>query len=545
MRKVRTAVVATAVVLGPICVVGHAAANPVLWTKITSQNGPDGSFYQFFDQEVPASASINVAGTTSAGVSAVNIYCFNDNDTDVSNPGKLNATPITVTNGAFSASGLVGPRTPFGFSTNGACVLRAVPSTYTGLSGTTNNGYVDGFAGPTFYAGEHHIQFSSGTNTNFWVDAADQPMSRQLFGSPDYDSIDQSPSDPSSHITTSPATYKNAKLGVANIPSGGGPPTSSSVVIDGHNVYFPFSLDAYATSLASDPVTVVTSSRSSDGSLSVTAIDPLSWCTGNTYPPTNGTCAVQPTGVELQRTVVSSAQGAVATVRDRFVSTDHAQHSLQVDYTNEEGVFSDGTPGVELPGQTSFAAPTVGATISSLPQGAHTIDLASDINGDDGDSQRTDAGVTYSSRPTLTFGNNTDFGLQYNRTVPKTGYTGFGFAIESGFTVGTVNGLAASAQHALSAQLAITSPLQKVTLHKHKKTTVKGKITNAVNGLPATVKIASGSKHATATVSASGSWSTKLKLAHGKRKVTATATDPGGVALSSTVHLTVKTKKKK
>ena len=68
-------------------------------------------------------------------------------------------------------------------------------------------------------------------------------------------------------------------------------------------------------------------------------------------------------------------------------------------------------------------------------------------------------------------------------------------------------------------------------------TTVKGKITNAVNGLPAKVTVASGSHSKTVPVHLDGTFSAGLSLGAGKHAITAKATDPAGAKLSGSVTI--------
>jgi Glucodextranase, domain B len=316
-----------------------------------------------------------------------------------------------------------------------------------------------------------------------------------------------------------------------------GSSTRSEVVVDGRNAYLPYSLSHYVTDPTTVPAVTVSTSRLSNGNLSIAETDPLRSCAGNVYPQSTGTCTPVATGVALKRTIVTSVQGAVVTVQDRFVDVNDHAHSLNIEYFNDLPGADYGEAGVRLPGASSFVVPTPNTTKTNLPAGPNTMFLTSDLHATDGEPNRADLGVTYSGRPTVFFASKNTFGLRYSRHISKNGSAGFGFALETGYGMSTVSPLATAAQQTLTDQLVITAP--NPGAHVGSPTTVKGTITNPVNGLPATVSVASGSKHTTATVSATGKWDATLSLTAGKHKITAKTTDPSGRKLRSHVHVHV------
>ncbi|MDQ1698111.1 MAG: hypothetical protein QOJ03_3464, partial [Frankiaceae bacterium] len=133
-------VIGTATVGASLPAVGAAGT----WTRITSPQGPLRSLFPLGSN----SQTMNVAGTVSSDVTGLDVYCFWNSGRSV-NVAPLNAvSPITPTaNHAFQA-------TLAGVAFLPACVLRAVPTSYTGLDGSGNNtGYVGAFAGPSLYVG--------------------------------------------------------------------------------------------------------------------------------------------------------------------------------------------------------------------------------------------------------------------------------------------------------------------------------------------------------------------------------------------------------
>jgi Glucodextranase, domain B len=530
-----------AVLVGGIALVAGAssAASPE-WTKLSSPAAAGQPYYQFYDAGIGGTTpppDFVVAGTTSAGVTTVNIYCFSDQDRQTTNT-PLNSSPIAVTGGGFSAS----VPAPHPANSQANCVLRAVPSDYTDINSSTgvNTGYVGSFAGPTFYVGLVE-SLTSGASTIAKIAEAQQQRGVVAVASPDLGQvyIQESTDDLAKFLVDFAGQEETLALLPANVqvPT----PTRSEIVVDGHNGYFPGNLATLKTSASAQPPVSISAKRLSNGDLSFTDSEPISWCSGNAFPPSAGTCIVEKTGVSLRFTAVSSAQGAIVTVHDSFVATDSAAHSLSIEYLDTLPGEDSSQPGVMLPGQASFAVPTPGTTNTSLPAGPHTVFVTSDIHGADGSTDRQDDAVTYSGKPTVYFGTasgDTAFELRYTRHLAKHGVADLSFGVESGLSVASVKSLATTEQKALTEHLTITTP--KSAAKVGTKVAVSGKITNPVNGLPTTVTVKSGSVHKTATVSSSGKWSVKLTLKKGKHTITATATDPSGKGLKAKVTAKVK-----
>lgn len=529
-RFIRMAAIAT-LVAGPVLVAVPTSAATGTWTKITSPKGPGQPIYQYFNSVTTPNPTMNISGITSMDVVNVNFYCFVNLD-QVTSAAPLNSAPVPVSSGTFSATGVPTPNASTG------CTLRAVPDSYTQIDASGNNtGYVGAFAGPTFYTGLRTTTANTGTNVVSLASLTAHQRALDYVTTPDFVGILLAvPNDDfSKYENQNVAQVANLALFPANlVPSGSS--TKSEVVIDGHNAYLPLTLSGYAADQTTVPHITFSAQRLADGNTSIAETDPLRWCSG-AYPPATASCTPLATGVALQRTVVTSAQGALLTVHDRFVSIDHAAHSLSVEYFNILSGANSGEAGMRLPGASSFTVPTPNTTKTNLPVGPHTILTTSDLHATDGDPNRADGGLTYSGKPTLYVATTSTFGLRYSRAVPKNGAAGFGFAIETGFTVNAVNALANGAQRALTPHLAITAPHNGATVSSA-TTTVKGKVTNAVNGLPTTVTVASGTKSKTVPVKADGTFSAGLALAAGKHTITVKGTDPAGGKLSATTKIT-------
>jgi hypothetical protein len=509
------------------------------WTKITGPKGPGQPIYQLYNQ-LGSPPAVNISGTVSPTVLAtygpsgtnvgLDVFCFQLNDTATSsgsNPLNVGGTAIAIlADGSFSGS--INP------PNSTQCVLRAVPhATVTfDATGHTSN-YVASFAGPTFYVGA----FEKLSNTAPKVVAGDiiavLKRSTNFYGSADLFGVGITvPADDAVRVIGPITNQGTLAFTAANVVSSGSP-TRSEIIVDGHHAYLPLTLDGFVTDHTTVPASAVTLTRNTTtGEITFSESSPLRWCAGNAYPQGSGTCSPLPTGVTFKRTIASSAGGAVTTVRDKFVSTDSAAHSLKVEYQNIWVDPGNGNVGYKFPGTSSFKTPSAGTTVNNLPIGAHTILITSDVHATDGSPDRSDYGLTYSGKPQLFFGSQNVFGMRYTRTVPKNGAAAFGFAEEDGFTLSSVITLANAAQKAATPHMALTAP----TLTTSDNTpTIKGKVTNATNGLPAKVTITIGTKSKTVNVNQStGTFAvTWTFLANGKHTATAKATDPSGFKLAA------------
>jgi hypothetical protein len=290
--------------------------------------------------------------------------------------------------------------------------------------------------------------------------------------------------------------------------------------------------NGWAANPALIPAISWSKSRLSNGMISSTETARISWCSGGTYPPTASSCNVTNTGLSLRRSYLSSSQGAVVTVRDTLFSNDGSSHTASLEYASSLSDQTNGEVGFMLPGQTSFHRETPDTTFSGLPRGPHTIFMTTDMHATDGASDRFDRGLTYSGKPVLYFATPTVYGLRYSRTVAANRSVGFAFGLESAFTMSTVKSLASAEQKALTPHLTLTAPALKTT---DNTPTIKGKVTNATNGLPAKVTITIGTKSKTVSVNPStGAFQvTWTKLANGKHTAKAKATDPSGLVLTA------------
>jgi hypothetical protein len=533
-RLIRVAAVG-ALVTGAAVTAQPASGGTGSFTRITAPRGPGQPIYQYYNVVTTPSPTMTVSGQVSGDITTnVNIYCFRDNDRTTSSNTALNASPIPINTSThtFTATGVA---TPDGHG----CVLRAIPDTYGGLDGLGNNsGYVGAFSGPTFYLGSHDVLVNSaGKRTETFITTVN-PRAIVEWGSPDVDGVvliepidDFSKNQSRVHSLFEFLTAPN------NVFSAGGAPSHSELRVDGANVYLPRTLSQFVSDPSKVPSVSFSTRRSATtGDTTSTETLVLTSC-GATYPQGAGTCTTPvPVGVSMRRIVAHSAGGAVLTVKDAFISTNHRRHTINVEYSNSLTQGAQGQVGVMLPGQTAFKAPPANTT-RLLPRGPRTIFVTTDLHAVDGAPDRTDGGFTYSGRPQVHFNDGDRMALRYTRTIPANGRAAMSFGREVGFSMKVVTSLANAMQKALTPHLSLTAPTVRTT---DATPTIRGRVTNATNGLPTRVTITVGTLSKPVAVRPNGSFAvTWPRLANGKHVVRAKATDPSGIVLRASRTFTI------
>lgn len=512
-----------------------AASATGTWTTITSPKGPSQAIYPFFSLIADPSADITIAGTASSDVSNVNIFCFSDFDRRVTS--QLNTGPLAVDGTTHTFSGTItinGPST--------GCVLRAVPDSYSGISIGTNTGYVGAFRGPVFLYGGRITALNSAEKVIGSDNLVAQQRGYNRFSSADMTALTQTYARDPLSMNVAPVLDLVHALALKdqNVVLSSGDPVRSQIVVDGRNGYLPATLDAFVSDGNTVPAVTLSRSRNAaTGDVTVTETSPISACAGDAYPqdPDADACTAVATGVSLKRMLSTSYNGAVVVVRDAFVSTDDAAHTVKAEYSQQLAQQTAGQVGVRLPGDGAFHAPVPGQT-RTLPVGAGTIYTTSDIYAVDGQGDRVTGGLTYSGNPQVYFNDENMFALRYTRTVPKSGSARLTFAREVGFSMKTVTDLAAAMKQSFAPRLTVTNPNAGATVNN--TFTVKGKVTNPTNGYPRTVTVKVGANSKTVTVGSAGGWSVTFSRADGTYTAKATATDPGGVQLADSVRFKVK-----
>jgi hypothetical protein len=525
VNRTRASVAALIVLLvvSALTTVPTATAAGGTWTRVTSPAAPGHNHFTYVAFGVVP--TMTVSGQASDDVANVNIYCFFE--ADQSYQGPLNgSSPIAVNTStsphSFTATGVHVPGIVAG------CVLRAVPDTYTGLSSGTNSGYVAAFAGPSVYYGQFTVMKSSAGKVIHTASESANPGAFVSTGTPDQTGVLELQHNDSTRkrATGTPAVLTLATTKENAVPASDSP-SHSEIVVDGVSAYMPAALDSYVSDHALVPSISARMSRSkSTGAITTVETIPLRTC-GTTYP-VSPPCTPKKPGVAMRRSIVTSHAGAVLTVRDVFSSTDHKRHAVRVEYLNNIAPLTSAQPGVRLPGHAWRPVPT-NLLVTKLPVGPHTIFLTTDLNATDGDPGRADLGFTYSGRPSVLFDDNHQMAFRYSRTVRATAPSRMTFAMETAASMSPLSSLAAAQQHAFAPHVTLSGPHETTA---DNTPVVRGKVTNATNGLPAKVRVTIGSRSKTVAVGPAGGFAvTWPSLANGKHTVRVRATDPSGLVL--------------
>jgi hypothetical protein len=527
----------TAVVV--ISMSGAIVATPAtgagaIYTTITGPKGPGQGIYPFVNFD--SGPTLTVGGKAhglAPGVDTINVYCFANNDTKTSNSSDtpLNAAPFAIaSDGSFS--GVIG-------APSQACILRALPGSYSQLATNGDNGgYVGAFQGPSYYTGGFSLTRNSDHRLHTAFAYAYGRVGAVQVGSPANQglAVVAAWDDASKFIFPAFPSALNFALPGSNVVASGSP-TRSAIVIDGLNAYTPGALADLTAAPTTLPQISLTKSRKSDGSWRLTESDPLSACAGNAYPQSSGGCTPVATGVRLVSSYVIPALGDRATKTDRFVVTDNAAHTIKLEYVVTQQDLGAGAAGVMLPGESKLHVAPTNKTVNNLPMGPRAIFTTSDIHARDNTFTRSDGALVYGGKPQLYFGPAGLFALRYTRHIARGGTATLSFGATTAFTVSRVKTLAAAVQKSLTPHLSLTAPAPTTS---DNTPTIKGKVTNPVNGLPAKVTITIGGTSRTINVSPAGTFAvTWPALANGSRTATAKATDPAGRVLTASRTFTV------
>lgn len=515
------------VVMSLVMAAGAQAA--VTTSSITSPSDPFFGFDQGQTQNVTISGTSN--GTTG---DSVDIDCYIDNGSTGSSNATI-ASGISVDSaGSFSTSVALST-----FDEKAPCRLRAVPS------GTTPTTGLGSFSGPRVSVG----YLDTDTNTanelsDFYV------YEPQLTAADDYDSIGSCGLDDS--YLFDPSFFGQSDLFGFYCNDWADNPTQSNssrtaILVDGHPAYPPAEVPDQ-NAVGFEPLTINSiTQNASNGNLTFVETEPLVRCTGDPYPATESNCpTVEPSGVQIKRTITQNADGHMVYISDAYSSTDGTAHSVNLLMENDQHFFLySGTQDVEyeFPGQTSFSAYEAGQTVS-VPSGAPASILIENASTADGATDGGRGAITYAQNPSgpFAFGQDnsccSDFDAPNTVSVPSSGSATIAYAYSSEFT------LAAATHDALEAQDVFLPPKIKITSPKNKaklkKRSVKVKGTVIAGSGVKSVTVDGKSVHVSG-----GKFSVTVRLHAGKNTVKVKLTsDAGNVTHKSVTVRYVKAAKK-
>jgi hypothetical protein len=241
-----------------------------------------------------------------------------------------------------------------------------------------------------------------------------------------------------------------------------------------------------------------------------------------------------PTGIQFERRITQNRNGQVTSLKDRYISTDGQQHTVNAQYYNEVDYSSDAV--WRIPGSESYASYDSGDEIT-LPAGPVSTFFGRDsYNNDNPQETGGPVSLTYVGRPDRAFFDYED-GLvfEYHRTVGAGGSTSleniYGHALDKE----GVEALGRSVEDQVGGGpvVDITTPGAGTTFGTS-RITVSG--TAGDNVGVETLKVNGKS----VPVSSDGTWSTEIELAEGANTLTAVATDGEGQTATDSVAVTYK-----
>ncbi|HEY3831441.1 MAG TPA: hypothetical protein VGO03_04060 [Acidimicrobiia bacterium] len=508
--------------------VGTAGATPGpgTFTKITTPSGATSTFHY-------ANGATNqfvVAGQTSADVTSVDIDCVNTPALGGRFSVSL-ASGVQVTDASFSA--VVTYSNP---AVN--CRLRAIP-----LGVAVQTSYLGSFTGPILYTDAFLSQISSGTTYGYTAisEEADGAVEQIDAGNCGV-ALVTTIATPSMEQQGASGTGCSLALPPQNLPNG----TASSIKVDGHTAYLPSAVHDYLIGALSlplaQPALTTSFAVTAAGDTTVTESAPLMRCSvSDTYPPTSTSCPnLVSAGVKFTRVSQTIRSAHQVRVRDTFVSTDSAAHTLALEYQQSVSPPQTGANGYVFPGHgTAFAAATPGQVVSGLGTKAATMLVRSDLYSMDGDPAAETDALTWSKAPSqIKFAQADQFDMNYALTVPAGGTAFLGFADSQNVTTAGVQSLGALAVGDMLNAPTITSPANGATLSST-STTVTGALTAGANGLPTAVAVAGHAATITKTSATAATYKVTFTEAAGAHTFNATATDSAGntkASTSITVH---------
>lgn len=281
-----------------------------------------------FSIVMPGVETVAVSGTTNGTTGdEVDLQCYYKGTSRY-----LLAKEIAVAaNGSFSV-----PNAELEKISDSACILRAVPT------GTEPSSLAT-YTGPLMATGENdEKRIESGPNIgrlfDYYVWAQQQTAAFDYVSAGNCGIYDGYLFDSSQKLTTT-TFYCND--GFYQKP---GEFNRSAILVDGTNAYVSdgaISINNEATNLPAFSYSV--SQDPTNGDTTIQESEAISACSTPTYPATKASCpSFVETGVRLDRTIVQSNDGHLATITDHFVSVYGKPHSVDTLTENDQNFNNNG-----------------------------------------------------------------------------------------------------------------------------------------------------------------------------------------------------------
>ena len=433
---------------------------------------------------------------------------------------------VAVTGGSFSVAVSLA-----GLLLAAPCQLRAVP---VGESAPLPPGEAEPYEGPLLVASS----FSEEGEADYFASSASLPadflfedagglgLESRIYSAPLHASL--------------PVFFGDATLPAVSASGG----ARAALQVDGADAYAPAAAREVEEEDVKAPVPgrpAVTVSHAFDPAthqLQIREQDPIVRCSpGGAFPPTKASCAsFVPTGVTLVREWRTSEEDRVATLTDRWRSSDGLTHSLDARYHDE--LFSSGEA-FEFPGEGAFAA-TKSGEAKTLPAGAGAILFKENpLSPDAGDGIYPQGAIVFDSAPSapvsVSEGSESSatnaIETPYQRQIPAGGEAPVRMAFVQAFSLAKARSLAQAALLSFKPSLTIASPTAGATVTSP-VLTVSGTATDS--GALASIGVG-GRK---ASLSGDGDWSASVTLTPGQNTIDVTALDAAGLTTTGSVTVT-------
>jgi hypothetical protein len=337
-----------------------------------------------------------------------------------------------------------------------ACILRAVPT------GTEPSSLAT-YTGPLMATGEvEEKTFSTGLYAgrlyDYYVWAQQQTAAFDYVSAGKCGIYDGYLFDPSQGLTTT-TFYCNDGFTDEAEEFG-----RAAIMVDGADAYVSYvaqEINSQATNLPTFSYSV--SQNPANGDTTIQESDAISACSTANFPPTEADCpSFVETGVRLDRTIVQSNDGHLATITDRFVSVDGKSHTVDTLTENSQYLGHNGEK-VEyrFPGQTAYSKP-VAKQVVSFPDATPGTIYAQVEGSPDGTTTTGRAGIVFAnpSSPAtfLGVGTASEFFLHQTAAVPAGGSATKRFAYAQAYTQAEVEALAHQAEAAFQPVVPTPTP---------------------------------------------------------------------------------------
>ncbi len=519
-----------AVALSLLALIGSPAISADATVTASHVTSPADPTYVLYDKSTqsPTSILLTVKGTTT-GEGKIDLRCYYGKEANSYTSLAAGVEPVA---NAFSVE-VKAENLPIG-----PCVIRAVPS---GDKEAHEPGSSSPFQGPQLVGSEFRFFTAASSNYGYELEADTLSSSLSIESAGDC-GLDYSNLFAPTSLAESDHLFDCAGALYQYDPA---TKTRSETQIDGVNAYGP--ANAYwaqhelGVTIPGAPQVKVTETFEA-GLATIHETDPLVECAPQTVvPPTTTSCTeFIPIGVQLERTWQTSNAGQLATMTDRWVSTDGKAHQLGVLY-DQETIDAEKEGGAyEFPGTGKFSPIAKGQEIA-LPAGQRAIYYKEDAaTPGSGDGQHPQGAIVYDrspSGPALVYRDTkagesyNGFEMPYTGTIPAGGSYALRMAFVQAYALSEVQSMSEAVTAGYPPSLSITSP-SNATPVSISNVTVAGTASDTgalasltVNGHPV-------------SVGADGAWSTSVALNPGSNTITAVAADQAGFSTSRSIAVT-------